>query len=258
MRLMRPLPSRAQRRRPRSRVKPAPASTSSTSVAVASRSTYGPSGGDLAREHRPDLAEATRARMLGFDERAARGELRVVDELGHAQHRRDARVGGRQQRGPLVARLGLERGAQIGADGVLRGVVHLRGDPLLAADELAEVRPEPRLDRGDRQPAAVGRFVVVVTGVPAGEEPVPRPRNDTGREVLVDRERHQREHAVGRRHVEVRARTGRARGGRARRGSRRPRASRRPRCRPPSRRAPAARRRRARAWWRGTRRPPGS
>ena len=39
-----------------------------------------------------------------------------------------------------------------------------------------------------------------------------RPRDRAGREVLVEVQRHEREHAVGDRHVEVRAVAGRARG----------------------------------------------
>ena len=92
----------------------------------------------------------------------------------------------------------------------MHGVVHLVRYPLFATDEPAEVRPEVGLDRGDCQPAAVGCFVRVVTRVPAGEQPVARLRDDAGREVFVDRERHQREHTIGRGDVEIRTFTGRA------------------------------------------------
>ena len=78
-------------------------------------------------------------------------------------------------------------------------------DPLLAAERAAEVREELRLDRADGEPLTVPARIDVVAGEPPGEEIVARPGDRTGREVLVEVQRHQRQHTVSDRHVQVRA-----------------------------------------------------
>ncbi len=80
-------------------------------------------------------------------------------------------------------------------------------DPLLAAELAAEVGEELRLDRADRDPAAVPAGVHVVAGEAAGQQVVPRGRDRARREVLVQVQRHQGQHAVRHRDVEVRADT---------------------------------------------------
>ena len=131
------------------------------------------------------------------------------------------------------------RSARIASCAVVVGLVR---DPLLAPERAAEVGPEPGLDRGDRRPAAVPALVHVVARVAAGEQAVAGAGYLAGREVLVDRERHQRDDTVGdRRRRGTHPRRSR-RAAPARRGSPSPRACRRPRRRRSSRRAARARR----------------
>ena len=96
-----------------------------------------------------------------------------------------------------------EHARQVGADLVLHGVVGLVLDPLLQPEGRAEVGPEPRLDGRHREPLPVAAAVDVVAGVAAGEQAVAGAGHRAGGQVLVDRQRHQRQHAVGHRHVEV-------------------------------------------------------
>ena len=92
-----------------------------------------------------------------LDEHVAGAEVRVVHELRHRRDLRHTRVGRTELRDPLVARLGRDRGAEVGADRVLHRVVGLVREPLLAAERAAQVRVEVRLDRADRDPAVVAR-----------------------------------------------------------------------------------------------------
>ena len=136
-------------------------------------------------------------------EHAARAELRVLDELVDRVHGRDAGVVRRELGDPVVAVAGAERGREVGADLLLRRVVGLVREPLLAAEAPAQVRVELRLDRADRHPAAVAARVGVVAGVAAGQNVVAGPGLLPGCEKLVDVERGQLEHALGDAHVEV-------------------------------------------------------
>ncbi len=136
--------------------------------------------------------------------------------------------------------------------------------PTAEAPGPTQVGPEPRLDRRHRQPPAVGRAVDVVARVAAGEQPVAGAGNDARGQVLVDLQRHERQHPVGHGHVEVGALPGRRPGRPGRRGWRSPPASRRRRCRrrsPPGSaacrrgRAPSSRESRSRPGSRGRGRP---
>ena len=204
------------------------------------------------------LAEAARARMLRLGEHAARAELRVLDELVDRVHGRDAGVVGRELGDPVVAVARAERGREVGADLLLRGVVGLVREPLLAAEPPAQVRVELRA-RSRRPP-------------PSGRRGTRRCRSTRsarsecrGRARASARLRETgrcRARSAGARPPRRRRRGTRprpcARAAGAPRGSRARRACRPRRCRPPWRPGSAARRRRAGRSCAGSRRPRGS
>ena len=175
---------------------------------VASRTTRTGLGAVHAREHPTDLFEIRPGRRGRLDEHVAGAQVRVVHELGNRRHLRHARVGRTELRDPVVTRAVRDRGPEVGADRVLHLVVGLVREPLLAPERAAQVGVEVRLDRADRDPFVVGAAVHVVTRVAPGEDVVARTRDLAGREVLVDVQRHERDHAVGDRYVEVRALAG--------------------------------------------------
>ena len=147
-------------------------------------------------------ARRSRAGRAGADRRPARGSSRSARRTC-----RPARAARPSRRGRAVR----ERGAEVGAHLLLRVVVVLVLElPLRAAELAAQVHEEVRLDDGDGEPLAVRALVHVVPGVAAGQDAVARPGFGAGREVLVDEQRHHRDHAVDDGDVEVRALAGRA------------------------------------------------
>ncbi len=68
---------------------------------------------------------------MAIFEGAARREMGIAQHLGDFVDRRDAGVGGRELRDPVVAIACRECGAQVRADRVLHGVVGLVRDPAL-------------------------------------------------------------------------------------------------------------------------------
>src|SRR5699024_8300084 len=96
---------------------------------------------------------------------AAGRHMRMLRRLGEGQDRRGARVLVREDLGPLVAGAGGEpigqRLAQLGP-GVPIVLAGQRGR--IQAEPVEQLRPELRLDRADREVAAVGTGVGVVVG----------------------------------------------------------------------------------------------
>ena len=104
---------------------------------------------------------------------------------------------------PLVAGPLPERRREVLADlGVAVGLV-LEGFEVLAADDVAEVLPEVRLLRAERDPAAVRGLVDVVVRVRAGEAAGAGARRLASRQQIGDGRGEQVEHAVGHREVDV-------------------------------------------------------
>ena len=132
-----------------------------------------------AREHRADLAERAVRRVRRVDERAARARTAAsstssgTDSTGATQVSAGAELARPTRRGRVVANAARE----VGADLVLHGVVE-SGASIHCSQPSARqrLRAEARLDRGDRQPPAVGAAVDVVAGVAAGEDVVARAR----------------------------------------------------------------------------------
>ena len=149
-----------------------PATTGSSGAAMPAST--GPTWRNRAGPSPPPAARAGGGHRL--DDGVTGRVLLVVDQLGHRQHRGHAGVGPGQLGHPGVAVLGGEGGPEVGPDLVLDLVVELVVDPLLAAEEPAQVGEELGLDGPDRQPPAVGRLVGVVAGVPAGDDVVARAR----------------------------------------------------------------------------------
>ena len=160
-------------------------------------------GVDLSGQRGGHLAQGARRRVHGVDECSACPELLVGHDLGDVEHRRHAGVGRPQFGGPFVAGSGGEGGGEVGPHGVDGIVVVLALDPLSTAECPAEVGEEAGLDGAHGQPAAVGRLVEVVPGVTAGEKAVAGTGFNAFGQVLVDGERHERQHAVGDRDVEM-------------------------------------------------------
>ena len=193
----------------RSGVRPASPSSRSVSVpagSAASATSIGPSGPPCRPAPGPPGGTAS-GFAVRLDDRLHDGApgrvLLVVDQLVHGQHRRHAGVGPGQCVHPVVAGPGGEGRPEVRPDLVLGLVVQLVGDPLLAAEQPAEVGEELGLDGTDGQPSAVGGLVRVVAGVPAGDDVVPGPDRCPGGQVLVDGQRGDPEHAVGDGHVEM-------------------------------------------------------
>ena len=78
---------------------------------------------------------------------------------------------------------------------------------------MTQVGEEAGLDGAHGQPAAIGGFVEVVPGVATGEQAVAGPGLGAVGQVFVDGQRHERQDAVGDRHVEVGALAGGRPGG---------------------------------------------
>ena len=217
---------------------------------AASGSAIGARGRGVPASSGAELAEAARARVLRLANSAARRKCASLDELLDRVDRRDAGVGRRELAHPVVAvaasRSARAKSARISS--CAASSVWLR-DP--AARARAPGRGSRRTAARSRRPRASCRRArrrcrsrrsgrSGCRGPGRGSAPVAR-CSSIG-------ERHQREHALGDRDVEVFALARAARGAGAPRGSRSPRACRRRRCRrswrpasggPPSARAAA-------------------
>ena len=119
------------------------------------------------------------ARLLGVDERAARART-----AGRRRARARVSTGatqvsaGASSRDPLVARACRERGAEVGADRVLRGVVDLvRRSTARSRARRHRFAQKCGSIAATDEPLAVGAAVDVVAGVAAGEEVVARARD---------------------------------------------------------------------------------
>ena len=145
----------------------------------------------------------------GRDHHAPGAELRVAGDLGHFEHGRDAGVGAGQELHPLVTGPRGEGAGEGGPDLGLGGLLVLGRHQLGAAQRPAQVGEELGLDGPDGQPAPVGRLIGAVAGVATREDVVPGPDVAAQGELLVDRQRHEPEHALGDRDVEVGPLTGR-------------------------------------------------
>ena len=140
--------------------------------------------------------------MTGLHEDLAVFVVRLLDDFGDREHRSHACVVGGERFGPFVAGLRLESLLERFANLVLHRVVHLRLCVLLEAERLAEVREELGFDRTDRNPFSVTRRIDVIKRIATGEQDFARACDFAGREILIDRKRHQGKHAFGRRHIE--------------------------------------------------------
>ena len=95
--------------------------------------------------------------------RPRRLHAEVGGRLGGSRDRPHAHVFSVEQRQPLFQRLRRENVGERGGDVVLVLVV-LPVRELGPADELAEPREEPRLERGERQPPSVAARIDRVAG----------------------------------------------------------------------------------------------
>ena len=179
------------------------------SVSVGSGSDTAPSGRSMPAS---SGASWRREPLVGWVARvndAAGGELRVVGDVGDVEHGSDAGVGLPEQGDPLVPVPGGEGCGEGSPDGGLGRVVELVRRQLGTAESPAQVGEELRLDGAHGHPFAVAGLVRAVAGEAAGKNVVARLRSGAEGQVLVDRERHEGEHTLGHRDVEVGAGAGR-------------------------------------------------
>ena len=98
--------------------------------------------------------------VVELDERAARGEVRVVEQVLDAAHGADGGTGVRELRLPLRGGLGREQGGELlGQAGLAAGRVHQRAGEIGAVDRGAERGPRARFGCGQRHQLPVGGAV---------------------------------------------------------------------------------------------------
>ena len=151
-----------------------------------------------AAERRARLHEA-----VEIEEHAARAMLRMGRDLLGRQHRLDAHVTDEDLL-PFVARLGLEDRLHLGAHARLRrGVADQFRQIDRPADRLIERGPELRLERADREEAAVPGAVDAVAGDSAIQDLAAAPGRYARGVVVAEVGNDERQRALAHRHVDL-------------------------------------------------------